>query len=477
MNADVATVLEWIGFDTDANQATVADEGGLLTLVDFEDLNKEGVTALAESLRKRYPQASRVHVSKGKQDMLVNTGHWAGDFGRVSLEPELPLGDDGNPDQQEFEDLLKLAKQRAEARKYLKDNSKTLSDAAEPDKLKDEKDWWEFSDQLYIYLSAIPGVKGVPLSYIIRDNEQPDYDTEWEDDDFNEQMIACAPLFGPAFITDAQSVHLLMWTLIEAEELLSVIKPSKRQKNGRKDFTTLKKYMLGAGNVSRRIGTAKQLRQSLHYRNERAMKFTTFMSRLRHMHRIYQEENRSMPEDEKVEDLLEKIKAPFLSSQKANLESMHQTGDLTFDRAANILASVVAKSPEARLTSTSRLSQLKTGDGQPPLKLRRTKDGSINVDYSYSAAEYRRLASSDKNALRLAREKAGKTKNGKRKDPNDFKDSSVKLSQVTQIVKDAVESMLPNDGDDKKEEDGSSDRKGDAGAQFGGRNEKRKSKN
>ena len=87
MNADVATVLEWIGFDTDADQATVADEGGLLTLVDFEDLNKEGVTALAESLRKRYPQASRVHVSKGKQDMLVNIGHWAGDFGRVSLEP------------------------------------------------------------------------------------------------------------------------------------------------------------------------------------------------------------------------------------------------------------------------------------------------------------------------------------------------------------------------------------------------------
>ena len=45
MNADVATVLEWIGFDTDADQATVADKGGLLTLVDFEDLNKEGVTA------------------------------------------------------------------------------------------------------------------------------------------------------------------------------------------------------------------------------------------------------------------------------------------------------------------------------------------------------------------------------------------------------------------------------------------------
>lgn len=140
------------------------------------------------------------------QDMLRNISNWAGDFARVSLEPELPEDDDDQQDPQLFEEALVLAKHRAEARRYQKDNSKTLSEAAEPKPLKDEKDWFEFVDQFYIYLSAIPGVQGVPLAYVIRTNDDPDHDREWGDDEFDEQMIKCAPLEGPAFVTDAQTV-------------------------------------------------------------------------------------------------------------------------------------------------------------------------------------------------------------------------------------------------------------------------------
>ena len=32
--------------------------------------------------------------------------------------------------------------------------------------MKEEKDWYEFVDQFFIYLSAIPRVKGVPLAAI-----------------------------------------------------------------------------------------------------------------------------------------------------------------------------------------------------------------------------------------------------------------------------------------------------------------------
>lgn len=87
-----------------------------------------------------------------------------------------------------------------------------------------------------------------------------------------------------------------------------------------------------------------------------------------------------MQEGEKIEDLLEKIKAPFLQPQKANLESMHNMGTLTFGNATNILASAVANSPEAKLSA--RISETKTTGtgGQGPTKLRRTKGGAIDTD-------------------------------------------------------------------------------------------------
>ena len=476
MDDDVDTALEWMGFGDEDERIVVADEAGLLNLRAFATLDKPGVTALTESLRKRVPEDSRVHVSKGKQDMLLNMANWVGDFLRTSRVPEIPVDDDGNQDQELFEEALLLAKSRADARKYKKENSKTLSEAAEPKKLKEDKEWYEFADQLFIYLSAIPGVMGVPLSYVIRAEEEPDDNREWEDDEFEDQMIARAPLQGPAFVTDAQSVHMLIWTFLDSEELQSIIKPQKRRKNGRQDYRTLEEYMRGAGNVSRRIGTAKQIRQTLHYRNERAMKFPVFMTKLRHMHRIFEEAGRPLSEDEKIEDLLEKLKSEFLKAQKANLESMHNTGTLTFDRACNILASVVANSSEAKLQS--RISNVKRmggkDGGSKQGRLKRLRGGGIDVDYEYSEAEYKQLENHDKNALRLARNKAGKTRKGPKGSSGGSSNGSdsIRLSEVETLLTKIVEKGMSPGGESKGSESESQPTTGHAGTQFGGRNEK-----
>ena len=476
MDDDVDTVLEWIGFDEEDDRNIVADEGGFLHLTDFASLDKDGISALTDSLRKRIPDDQRVHLSKGKQDMLRNIANWAADFARVSLEPELPTDDNDNENQELFESALVLAKHRAEARRYLKDNTKTLSDAAEPKPLKDEKDWFEFVDQFFVYLSAIPGVTGIPLAYVIRAVVDPDHEREWGDDEFNEMMIRCAPLEGPAFVTDSQTVHLLIYTMIESEELLSVIYSTKRRKNGRLDYLALKEYMSGPGNVSRRIGTAKQMKANLHYRGERNMKFTVFLTKLRHMHHIFETEGRPMQEGEKIEDLLDKIKpeAKFLESQKANLESMHVRGELTFKHATNTLASAVANSPQAKLNA--RISETTTHGPQPAPagKLRRTKGGAIDTDYSYPDAEYRRLDPKDKNELRLAREKVGKTRGGKKKGGGGGgKDRPIKLSEIKQVVQDVVDSSR-DDADDGAADDEDAVTTGDAGTRFAGRNEKKR---
>ena len=42
------------------------------------------------------------------------------------------------------------------------------------------------------YFSTIPGVRGVPLSYVVRENEAPDHETDFGND-FTASSIACAP--------------------------------------------------------------------------------------------------------------------------------------------------------------------------------------------------------------------------------------------------------------------------------------------
>jgi hypothetical protein len=45
---------------------------------------------------------------------------------------------------------------------------------ADPRKFKDERKWPEWEKAFTNYLSVIPGVSGIPLSYIVRENEEPE---------------------------------------------------------------------------------------------------------------------------------------------------------------------------------------------------------------------------------------------------------------------------------------------------------------
>jgi hypothetical protein len=68
----------------------------------------------------------------------------------------------------------------------------TNTKAANPGKFRDESKWPELNKAFTNYLSVIPGVSGIPLSYVIRDDEEPDEDGMYLS--FNERMISGAVL-------------------------------------------------------------------------------------------------------------------------------------------------------------------------------------------------------------------------------------------------------------------------------------------
>ena len=175
---------------------------------------------------------------------------WVQDFACVSGTPSLAEFD-GN--QAAFRDELDvLASNRVDVRKIEKDQSDTVSEAADPGKLKDELKCPQWEPAFVNYLSMMmPGVNGVPLSYVMREKEEPNMETAFES--FNERAIACFPIEGAVFQADARKVHHLIKSFLQTETADQWIKPPARKQSGRVDMKALRDHYSGEGNSSHRI--------------------------------------------------------------------------------------------------------------------------------------------------------------------------------------------------------------------------------
>ena len=152
--------------------------------------------------------------------------HWVQDFERVG---EIASFDEFM-DALAFRGALDIAFDRASVRKVEKDQSDTVSKAADPGKFKDERKWPEWEPAFSTYLSTILGVKGVPLSYVVREKEEAEEGATYEG--FNERAVACAPLVGASFQADVRKVHQLIKSFLQTETAEQWIKPHARKQNG-----------------------------------------------------------------------------------------------------------------------------------------------------------------------------------------------------------------------------------------------------
>ena len=83
--------------------------------------------------------------------------------------------------------------------------SDVKSKAATPGPLVSESTWTKWEPKFENYLSVIMGMNGVPLSYGVRENDNPDRTGPHAD--FVDDTIACAPLNGVNFEADRSTVQ------------------------------------------------------------------------------------------------------------------------------------------------------------------------------------------------------------------------------------------------------------------------------
>ena len=183
-------LLNAIGFMIPAECERII-ESGLADYEDFRYLVEKDIGEMVEEFSKCTVAQGRITFGLGHTKKLTGLMHWVQDCFCTNDYPEYTTFND---------EQLAKAQSRALVCKADIDLVDTNTKVADPGKFEEERKWPEWSKALANYLSVIPGINGVPLSYVIHESEPEDgavYDT------FNERMITRAPHVGQYFKADS----------------------------------------------------------------------------------------------------------------------------------------------------------------------------------------------------------------------------------------------------------------------------------
>ena len=119
------------------------------------------------------------------------------------------------------------------------------------------------------FLRSIPGVRGVPLSYIVRDNEVPAA-AEDPNIDFLGNYIKMCILDGESYNSDNLEVHTYITHFISGNSVAEAkITAHGKVNNGRADYIALKDHFEGVGVNALEITRAEEIIRTLFYTGEK----------------------------------------------------------------------------------------------------------------------------------------------------------------------------------------------------------------
>ena len=468
----IREILNWIGFAVDAQRTSIINDA-FSVYADIQSLTEKDITELSESFGRRTAANGRIDFGIRRTKRLKFMTHWVQDFYRVSMTPSM----DGL-DQASFLAALTVAGQRANVRKQMKDQSDEKAKVATPGPLVSESKWTVWEPKFTNYLSCLLGMNGIPLSYVIRENDAPD--TVGPHANFSEKCIACAPLAGVAYESDRSAVHQALVSFTTGQPSENWIKAINRHKDGRRSMKALRDHFSGEGNATRRIAEADRLKDTLHYKNERSLPFETFLTRCEKMYNIYEQHKEAMKEDAKIRFLFKKVQHSGLSSaieaMKAKI-TMEPPGTVTYTTVANHLSTAVSELPDY-VASTRKVSCVDQNNGSNSIY---NSDGSINTGHHPNWLQLsvtdRKKVNDERSRLGLGKKNKGGRKGSKGGNSTPASADPKVENQLNQLKKAnaqhkrTIASLKKDANDENAADDGDIE---DAGNSFGGKAKKKK---
>ena len=234
----------------------------------------------------------------------------------------------------------------------------------------------------------------------------------------------------------------------------------------------LRNHYGGEGNASRCIATAEKLHETLHYKSERSMPFSTFLDRMQKMFNIFQEEGEEHTENAKVRELLKRVQNNQLQDTVKALRVRFDIDGISYTEAANHLTSAVSELPEYLLAH--RISSLKRirGGGSEKGK-NKFKWDSIDADvgtiFTGYYSNWKSLSKEDRD--KVIAEWKKKNTNGGIKNDNKRKLAEIQaLTDDIAMMKRTVSQLAATKRNQDEQDDDAP--RNNAGNQFGGRKAK-----
>jgi hypothetical protein len=474
--AEIDTILLYCGFPNQVQRQEIAIDG-FVGYNDINSLTEKDISDLAKAFADRTPVARRINFGLRRQNLLKSTIHWVQDFRRISRTASLV----GVVDAADFRDRIEISRQRSRVRKNRMEESGSISKAADPGKLKGSKGWLVWSRSLKNYLSTILGQDGVPLSYVIRDNQAPDYELENEIDcDYEQLTVDCAPLTGTTFSADTKTVHQLIHGFIQGETAEVWARPTAGRKSGRLDYRALQAHYEGEGNKQIRLEEAEQLRKSLMYKNERVLSFDKFLTSMQKMFQGFYDAGEEYLEPQKIRVLFEKIQSPALQNAKSALMVAHDldiVGLVDYSFIANSLSVQATNLTQDHATNRNTSGVDSRGGSSAPEGGVKAADGTIFTGFY---PQWTQLSDANKQAVYDERKRLNIKPKGKKPPHRGGSNASAIKTNKKKILKlnrkiASLKTKLKesNSKSDDSSVEGVQDNAGD---QFGGRKKKKEGK-
>ena len=227
----------------------------------------------------------------------------------------------------------------------MENQTKSSADAASPGPLENEKQWKHWEDFFSNYARSHIGANGVPLSYVIRENEKPDINGEHPN--FINKTVACAPLEGEYYAADRMYVFNMVVSFTTGPPSGDWIKTTMKKSDGRRSMEALCRHFAGEDNATRNLAESKRLNESIHYKSKREISFEIFLTQSQKFFNIYKKEGEEMSNEAKVRFLFRKVQHAGPHSSIDDLKSLQTTGTtISYNMAANHLSTATSELPE-----------------------------------------------------------------------------------------------------------------------------------
>ena len=202
-NLTNAQIMTMVGIAPAANRNAIISDLLSEGLDGLKYMTDEEVRDTCTSYAKRTDGPFPVVLTPVQKQRIKSLVLWAKDRDRVGQDLSFPA----TTSQAEFRSAISESLERDRRRRSQKKEGESYLDSTFNTKLKSASQWEKWLEELNITLCQIIGVRGVPLTYVIRDNDAPNFDAGLP---YDEAVTNGMTLTGEEFKQDARTVHKII---------------------------------------------------------------------------------------------------------------------------------------------------------------------------------------------------------------------------------------------------------------------------